>query len=64
MYTMTPDDHFLVDRHPEFENVCFAAGLSGHGFKFAPVLARALADLALDGKTNVPIDFLRLARIR
>jgi monomeric sarcosine oxidase len=62
LYTMSPDEHFLVDRHPWHANVVFAAGLSGHGFKFAPVLGRALADLALDGGTDLPIRFLSLAR--
>jgi glycine/D-amino acid oxidase-like deaminating enzyme len=62
MYTMSPDEHFIVDRHPAHANVVFAAGLSGHGYKFAPVLGAALADLALDGETSLPIDFLSLAR--
>jgi sarcosine oxidase len=61
-YTMTPDEHFLVDRHPHNESVVFAAGLSGHGFKFTSVLGQALADLALNGQTNLPIDFLSLSR--
>jgi monomeric sarcosine oxidase len=62
LYTMSPDEHFIVDRHPQHANVVFAAGLSGHGFKFAPVLGKALAELALDGGTDLPIDFLSLAR--
>jgi monomeric sarcosine oxidase len=62
MYTMSPDEHFIVDRHPELPNLVFAAGLSGHGFKFVPVLGRALADLALDGGTELPIEFLSLNR--
>jgi monomeric sarcosine oxidase len=62
LYTMTPDEDFIVDRHPEFGNVVFATGFSGHGFKFAPVIAVALADLALLGKTSLPIGFLSLAR--
>ena len=62
LYTMSPDEHFIVDRHPQHPNVAFAAGLSGHGFKFTPVLGRALVDLALDGQTELPIDFLSLAR--
>jgi sarcosine oxidase len=61
-YTMSPDEHFAVDRHPEHENVFFAAGLSGHGFKFTSVLGEALADLALEGKTSLPIGFLSLGR--
>jgi glycine/D-amino acid oxidase-like deaminating enzyme len=62
LYTMSPDEHFIVDRHPALPNVVFAAGLSGHGFKFTPVLGRALADLALDGGTHLPIGFLSLGR--
>ena len=62
MYTMTTDEHFVVDRHPEHKQVVFAAGLSGHGFKFAGVLGEALADLAIDGQTPLPIDFLSLSR--
>jgi monomeric sarcosine oxidase len=62
LYTMSPDEHFIVDRHPRHASVVFAAGLSGHGFKFAPVLGRALADLALEGGTDLPIRFLSLAR--
>lgn len=62
MYTMSPDEHFIVDAHPECRQVVFAAGLSGHGFKFAPVLGAALADLACDGHSRQPIDFLSLQR--
>ncbi len=61
-YTMSPDSHFLIDRHPEHANVAFAAGLSGHGFKFTGVLGEALADLALNGRTDLPIDFLGIRR--
>ena len=63
LYTMTPDEDFIVDHHPKFKNVIFAAGFSGHGFKFAPLIAVALADLALLGKTELPIGFLSLNRL-
>ncbi len=62
LYTMTPDEDFIVDHHPRFKNVVFATGFSGHGFKFAPLIAVALADLALETKTPLPIGFLSLAR--
>jgi monomeric sarcosine oxidase len=62
LYTMSPDEHFIVDQHPHHASVVFAAGLSGHGFKFTPVLGRALAEKALDGGTDLPIDFLSLKR--
>lgn len=48
MYTMTPDEHFLIDRYPGKERVIYAAGFSGHGFKFAPVVGEYLASLATD----------------
>lgn len=62
MYTMTPDHHFIVDGHPEYENVFLAVGLSGHGFKFAPVIGEVLGDIATAGTTTLPADFLRLQR--
>lgn len=64
LYTMSPDQHFIVDRHPEWPHVVFAAGLSGHGFKFAPVLGAALADLSLNGQTELPIGFLSRRRLQ
>jgi monomeric sarcosine oxidase len=60
LYTMTPDEHFLIDRHPEWRNLVFAAGFSGHGFKFAPVVGEALADMITLGETSLPIGFLRI----
>jgi sarcosine oxidase len=62
MYTMSPDGHFIVDRHPEHPQVVFAAGLSGHGFKFTSVLGEILSELALDGASRQPIEFLSLDR--
>jgi glycine/D-amino acid oxidase-like deaminating enzyme len=62
MYTLTPSGNFIVDLHPRWPQVSLVAGLSGHGFKFAPVLGEALADLAIDGRTSLPIGFLGLAR--
>jgi sarcosine oxidase len=58
LYTNTPDGDFLVGRLPGEDRVAIACGFSGHGFKFAPVIGEALADLALDGATTVPIGFL------
>ncbi|HVX11163.1 MAG TPA: N-methyl-L-tryptophan oxidase [Pirellulales bacterium] len=62
MYTMTADRHFIIDHHPSFPQVIVVAGLSGHGFKFVPVLGQVAADLAIDGTTDLPIDFLRMSR--
>ena len=55
MYTNTPDEHFIVDVHPDHPQVSFASPCSGHGYKFAPVMAEILADLATEGATGHPI---------
>ena len=44
MFTNTPDEHFILDRLPDHEDVYVAAGFSGHGFKFCGVIGRILAD--------------------
>ena len=62
IYTLTPDRHFLIDVHPQYPQVVFAAGFSGHGFKFASVVAEILADLADSGRTDLPIGMFRLSR--
>jgi sarcosine oxidase len=62
MYTSTIDGHFIVDRYPQSDRVTIACGFSGHGFKFASVVGEALADLALEGRTALPIGFLGLER--
>ncbi|WP_375206278.1 N-methyl-L-tryptophan oxidase [Hyphococcus sp.] len=62
LYAMSPDGHFIVDVHPDDARITLAMGFSGHGFKFAPVIGEALADLALNGETLPEFDFLKLAR--
>jgi sarcosine oxidase len=62
MYSNTPDFDFIVDRHPDHATVTVACGFSGHGFKFCSVMGEVLADLALRGKTSLPIDLFSLNR--
>jgi sarcosine oxidase len=65
MYTLTPDEHFVIDHLPGHGGrVVVAAGFSGHGFKFTPVVGEILADLALVGETDLPIGFLSAQRFR
>lgn len=59
LYTNSEDGHFVVDRHPDHAGVVFACGFSGHGFKFAPAMGEALAELVLDGRSSLPVEFLR-----
>ena len=62
MYTNTPDRHFVIGLHPQHPEVAIAAGFSGHGFKFAPVVGEILADLATSGSTPHPIALFDPAR--
>jgi glycine/D-amino acid oxidase-like deaminating enzyme len=64
LYTLSADQHFVLDRHPTDAGVVVGAGFSGHGFKFTPVVGEVLADLALRGATPLPIDFLGWSRFR
>ena len=59
MYSMSRDGHFIIDRHPDSDQVVFAAGMSGHGFKFAPIIGDRLVGL-LKNETNEQMDFLRM----
>ncbi|XP_078680773.1 peroxisomal sarcosine oxidase-like isoform X1 [Branchiostoma floridae x Branchiostoma belcheri] len=48
IYTNTPDEDFILDRHPQYRNIIIGAGFSGHGFKLAPVVGKLLCELAMD----------------
>jgi sarcosine oxidase len=61
-YTMTPDEDFVIDRHPEFPQIVLGSPCSSHGFKFAPVIGQMLADLAIAGETPYPTARFRLDR--
>lgn len=62
LFTNSPDEHFLIDHHPQLPQVCFAAGFSGHGFKFCSVIGEVMTDLALEGETRWDISLFRLNR--
>ncbi len=62
IYTLTPDRHFILDVHPEYPQVALAAGFSGHGFKFAPVVAEIMSDLIWSGRRAWPLEMFRLDR--
>lgn len=62
MFTNSPDRHFILDVHPDYPQVSFAAGFSGHGYKFASVIGEIMADLALEGKTELPISPFKVSR--
>lgn len=51
MYCDSADGDFLIARHPQIRGFSVAAGGSGHGFKFVPVLGELVAD-AVEGREN------------
>jgi sarcosine oxidase len=63
MFTNTPDNHFVIDLHPDYPQVSFASPCSGHGFKFASVIGEIMADLAERGTTRHNIELFRLDRL-
>ena len=62
MYSLTPDEHFVLGLHPQHAGVVLAGGFSGHGFKFASAVGDVIADLLADGVTTRDIAFLSPAR--
>ncbi len=62
LYTLTPDHHFVIGRHPRHAQVVLASPCSGHGYKFASVVGEILADLAMDGATRHAIDLFAPGR--
>lgn len=65
MYSMTPDEDFVIDflGGELGKDVAVAGGFSGHGFKMAPLVGRTLAEMVLDGEAKgVELKHFRLAR--
>jgi len=62
MYCDTHDGNLWIARNPEREGLVVAAGGSGHGFKFAPVVGEILAELVTHGQTRHDITRFRLGR--
>lgn len=64
LYTKTPDERFILDRHPEHPQVVLAGGGSGHAFKFGALIGEIAADLATAGQTVHDIAPFALSRFR
>jgi sarcosine oxidase len=62
LFTNSPDEHFILDLHPEYPQVATVSACSGHGFKFCSVVGEIMADLVLDGRTRFEIGMFRLNR--
>ncbi|MHB8597238.1 MAG: FAD-dependent oxidoreductase [Ktedonobacteraceae bacterium] len=62
MYDVSPDEDFILDHVPGDPRIVFATGLSGHGFKFGPLLGQLLSSLLFDTAPAVPMNRFQLAR--
>jgi len=62
IYTLTPDEHFVIDRHPEYEHIVITAGFSGHGFKFASAIGESVSQLLTEGKSTHDLSLFSLKR--
>ena len=60
VYTNTPDSHYLIDRHPEYEQVIIASACSGHGFKASNAVGEVVSDLAAGQDARVDVSAFRL----
>jgi sarcosine oxidase len=63
IYTRSADEHFVLGLHPSASQIVLASPCSGHGFKFASIFGEILADLAMTGATDKPIEFFRPSRL-
>ena len=62
-YENSPDEHFIIDRHPAAANAWLVGGGSGHGFKHGPAVGELVARLVLTGEApDAQFALARLAR--
>lgn len=64
LYTHTPDDHFVIDWLPDFnQSVLLVSACSSHGFKHSAAVGESAMQMALDGKSKIPLDSFNLERL-
>ncbi|MFK7805630.1 MAG: N-methyl-L-tryptophan oxidase [Anaerolineae bacterium] len=64
LYTHTPDDHFVIDWHPHYaENVLLVSACSSHGFKHSAAVGESAVQMAISGKSEIPLDAFKLDRL-
>jgi sarcosine oxidase len=62
LYTSTPDHGFVIDEHPDVPGVLIASPCSGHGFKHSAAVGEALAQIAIDGASELDVSRFSLKR--
>lgn len=63
LYTVTPDEHFVIDWHPDSDRVLLVSSCSGHGFKHSGAIGEALSDTVLDGKSRLSLSAFTMKRL-
>jgi sarcosine oxidase len=64
LYTVTRDFAFVIDNHPDYNNVHVVSPCSGHGFKHAAAVGEIVAELVTTGRTSIDLSAFSLARLR
>lgn len=64
IFTRTPDEDFIIDRHPDYDHVIIAGGFSGHGFKFGSAVGETLANMALGKAIEFDLSSFRVNRFQ
>ncbi len=64
LFTVTPDWHPVISRVPGIDGLYVAAGFSGHGFKMAPAIGRAMAEIVLGLDQTIDVSVLSLDRFK
>ena len=63
LYTVTADEHFVIDWHPESARVLLASACSGHGFKHSAAIGEALVQMAIDGESALSMAAFAFSRL-
>ncbi|XP_051848237.1 peroxisomal sarcosine oxidase [Antechinus flavipes] len=64
MYTTSPDENFILDRHPKHNNIIIGAGFSGHGFKLSPVVGKILYELSTESTLSYDLTPFQISRFQ
>jgi monomeric sarcosine oxidase len=62
LYDMTKNSDFVIDKDPENQDIVYGYGFSGHGFKFAPLVGKLLAELVLDREPSLDLSRFSVRR--
>ena len=63
LYTNTPDQHFVIDKVPGHANIILSSPCSGHGFKFAIIMGKIAAELAIEGQSSHSLSLFQISRL-